>query len=192
MAALVGGSEVVGRIYTGYDPNAPWRTPAEDRIEPIRKGDLRVEVRDLAGNAVPDAAVHVRMLRHAFIFGSEVEPPIILDQGDPAPRRYLNEIGALEDFGEIEDRQNFIEEAVKYLKRSGAPIGGVGLESHFLWPPTPPEDMLATLDRFGAPGVALEGTEFDVDVADETLQADFTRDHLTVMFSHPSVVGVLV
>jgi endo-1,4-beta-xylanase len=33
-------------------------------------------------------------------------------------------------------------------------------------------------------------TEFDINTDDEELQADYTRDFLTLAYSHPAVVGV--
>ena len=57
-------------LYDGYEDDAPWRAEALARIEQIRKGDLRVVVKDAAGRAVPDAEVRVDMKRHAFGWGS--------------------------------------------------------------------------------------------------------------------------
>lgn len=51
--------------------------------------------------------------------------------------------------------------------------------------------MLAILDRFAALGLDISITEHDIDTQDEQLQADFTRDFLTTVFSHPSVVAIL-
>ncbi|MBE7054374.1 MAG: hypothetical protein E7391_08945 [Ruminococcaceae bacterium] len=61
---------------SGEDPelrkDAPWRREAWDRIEKIRKGDIKVVVKDAAGNAVPDAKVDVNMYEHEFQFGVAV------------------------------------------------------------------------------------------------------------------------
>ena len=58
--------------YGGYEPNAPWRAEAADRIEQIRKADLTVQVLDENENPVSAAAVEVEMLQHEFAFGSAV------------------------------------------------------------------------------------------------------------------------
>ncbi len=55
--------------YPGREPNAPWRALAQQRIEILRKGNLRVQVQDDQGNPVPQAQVQVEMTRHAFPFG---------------------------------------------------------------------------------------------------------------------------
>ncbi|MBT7163803.1 MAG: glycoside hydrolase, partial [Victivallales bacterium] len=58
--------------YIGRRLTAPWRAAAARRIERVRKGDLSVRVVDRDGQPVKNAAVHVRMKRHAFGFGSAV------------------------------------------------------------------------------------------------------------------------
>jgi hypothetical protein len=52
--------------------------------------------------------------------------------------------------------------------------------------------MLAILDRFGKLGKPIWVTEYDNEVTDEEVAAKFTRDFYTVMFSHPSVEGVVM
>lgn len=52
-----------------------WRTAAEARIDQHRKADLRVVVRDAAGQPVEGAAVRAAMTRHAFRFGTAVQSP---------------------------------------------------------------------------------------------------------------------
>jgi GH35 family endo-1,4-beta-xylanase len=64
--------------YPGRELNAPWRKAAEQRIEKYRKGDLTVTVTDASGQPVPDATVEVRMQKHAFLFGTELNPPALL------------------------------------------------------------------------------------------------------------------
>ena len=50
-----------------------WRTSAEARIDPHRKANLRIVVRDAAGNLVEGATVRAEMTQHAFKFGTAVE-----------------------------------------------------------------------------------------------------------------------
>jgi len=56
--------------YEGHSPDAPWRVEALARIEDLRKARLRIQVVDQRGAPVPGAAVHIRMKRHAFGFGT--------------------------------------------------------------------------------------------------------------------------
>jgi GH35 family endo-1,4-beta-xylanase len=81
---------------------------------------------------------------------------------------------------------------VRALQQEGAPIGGIGMESHFSESLTAPVDLVAIFDRFAALGIPIRITEFDVDVPDEQLQADYFRDFLTVCYSHPQINGILL
>ncbi len=58
--------------YPGQEHDAAWRKEAIDRIEQIRKGDVKVVVQDAAGNPVSGAKVDVNMTEHAFQWGSAV------------------------------------------------------------------------------------------------------------------------
>lgn len=72
-----------------------WRAPALERIERIRKGDLTVRVRDLAGAIVPDAVVKVDQQRHYFRFGSAVPASRLLDTVNPDNLRFQEEVARL-------------------------------------------------------------------------------------------------
>lgn len=65
-------SETHNDQYGGWEPDAPWRTEAADRIEQIRKADLTIRVEDNDGTPIPDASVEVSMIQHEFAFGSAV------------------------------------------------------------------------------------------------------------------------
>jgi len=110
---------------------------------------------------------------------------------DPDVRLTLNDYAILSAGGMDKAHQDHFERTLRFLKDGGAPITGLGMQSHFGGTPTPPEKMLAILDRFAALGLDISITEHDIDTQDEQLQADFTRDFLTTVFSHPSVVAIL-
>ncbi len=59
-------------LYPGYEPDAPWRSAAADRIEELRKANLDIQVFDEQGSPLEGAAVEVRMLEHQFGFGTAV------------------------------------------------------------------------------------------------------------------------
>ncbi|MEV1174278.1 endo-1,4-beta-xylanase [Nonomuraea sp. NPDC049784] len=80
---------------------------------------------------------------------------------------------------------------VRSLKDGGAPIGGIGIQGHFAGEQlTPPADLVTLINKFTGIGLPVAITEFDVGTTDEQLQADYTRDFLTTMFSMPQVTGV--
>lgn len=72
----------------------------------------------------------------------------------------------------------------------GAPLTVLGMQGHFGGTVPSPDRMLATLDRFAEFGVPVRITEFTVGTGDEQLRADFLRDAMTTVFSHPSVIGL--
>lgn len=111
----------------------------------------------------------------------------------PATRLYLNDYGILSAGGRTDTpHQQHYEDTIRFLIAQGAPLDGIGMQGHFGWDLPSPPTMLRILDRYAALGKRIKVTEFDVNVTDEALQADFTRDALTVLFSHPSVDGFLM
>jgi hypothetical protein len=66
------------------------------------------------------------------------------------------------------------------------------MQGHFARRLTPPEKMLEILDRFAKFGPPIEVTEFDTDITDEQIQADYMRDFMTTLLSHPKVEGILM
>jgi len=69
----------------------------------------------------------------------------------------------------------------------GAPVEGIGLQSHFPTRLTGMDDLEKRLARFASFGKEMEVTEFDINSTDEATQADYTRDFMTEMFSQPQV-----
>ncbi len=110
---------------------------------------------------------------------------------DPTVNLYLNDYSILSGGGIDRKHQDHFEKTLRFLKENGAPITGLGMQSHFGAAATPPEKMLEILDRFAKLGLTISITEHDIASSDETFQADFTRDFLYTTFSHPSVVAVL-
>lgn len=65
--------------YPGMQPDAPWRQPAAERIEKIRKARMVVVVKDKSGNPVPNAKIRARLDKHAFGFGTCLPATTVLD-----------------------------------------------------------------------------------------------------------------
>ena len=86
-----------------------------------------------------------------------------------------------------------VEALVKRLKAEGAPIDGMGIQAHLGTGLTAPAAVIAELDRLTADlGTELSITEFDTDLTDQDLQADYLRDFMTACFSHPNVHSFLM
>ncbi len=303
--------------YPGEEPEAPWRKAARERIEKHRKGSLVVEVRDATGRPVPGAEVRLRMTRHAFGFGTFLEPPTVEEgpdadrmrewtlrlfnrcttpiywadwgwanpevrsryhrmaqwakdhgletrghvviyptfrfmpraaralekdpaalrkrvadqvvetvretrkyafrdydvtnelrdctdlhrmlgkdvvvewfrlarQHNPDSRMALNENSILTHGGATESQQENYEGWLRLLAGQGQAADVIGFQGHFGENVTDPERVLAILDRFAKFGKPLHVTEFDINARDEEGQGRYTRDFLTVIFSHPA------
>lgn len=112
-------------------------------------------------------------------------------QYDPQANLYLNDYAILSACGLDTAHQAHFETTLRYLIDKGAPIQGLGMQSHFGTTPTPPERILAILDRFAKLGLKISITEHDIDTLDEQFQAEFTRDFLIAVYSHPAVVAIL-
>lgn len=109
---------------------------------------------------------------------------------DPAARLYVNDYDILDGFGANKEQQDKYEAFIRWLVENKAPLDGIGLQCHFKWDLTPPARLLAVLDRFQRLGLPSQATEFDIDITDERLQADYLRDFMTAVFSHPAVEGI--
>ena len=101
----------------------------------------------------------------------------------------LNDYDILSAHGANRAHQDHFEATARFLLDSGAPITGLGMQGHFGASPTSMATVKRVLDRYAALGLSIRITEFDVNTADEALQADYTRDFLTMVFSHPAVTG---
>jgi GH35 family endo-1,4-beta-xylanase len=105
--------------------------------------------------------------------------------GDPDAKLYINDFNIIE--GDDTPHQDDYAATIKYLLDAGAPVDGIGLQSHFPSRVTPMDELIKRVERFAAFGKELEVTEFDINTSDEGTQADYTRDFMTYMFSHPSM-----
>ncbi len=309
--------------YAGREDDAPWRASAQQRIDQHRKGDMIIRVVDASGQPIPDAQVRVRMVRHAFKFGTAVTAEALADQDDPALAIYREKVAELfnevtlendlkwkdmpfcdpadiepalgwltaqgisvrghvlvwpgwehlpddlqslqgqpdqlrdrvaehvndtatqyvgrlvdwdvlnepfnnHDLMDILGREVMVDwfkiarasapdaalyindwgiltsgntdsghvqhylETIRYLLDHDAPIDGVGMQGHFGAVVTPPTQLLEILDKFAVLELPIKVTELDMAMPDESLKADYMRDVLTVLFSHPSVNGVIL
>lgn len=111
---------------------------------------------------------------------------------DPAAALYLNEYGNLERAGLGDPQTDNFFNWLKFLQDGGAPIGGIGMQSHFGELLSAPSALLAMLDRFSVFGLPIQATEFDINLKDEAVQADYLRDFMTALFSHPRVNAILM
>lgn len=145
----------------------------------VRDWDVLNEVFDNPEltNALGDEA-----MTHWFRIAKSILPDVDL---------YYNDYAALVRGGHPTTHKDHFEKTIAYLVDHDAPIDGIGLQGHFGSVLTPPSRMLKELDRWSKFDLKILVTEFDVTVPDEALRADFARDFLIAMYSHPSVDGVV-
>jgi len=111
----------------------------------------------------------------------------------PDARLYLNDFGILAAGGLTDTpHQAHYERTIRFLLDGGAPLGGLGMQSHFGENVTPPETLWKILDRYAAFGLPIQITEFDVNSNDEAFQAAYLRDFMTAVFAHPAVTGFVM
>ena len=114
------------------------------------------------------------------------------EKHNPNVGLYLNDYSIISGGGTNTPHQQHFIDTLAYLTANQAPINGMGVQSHFSSTPTPITDIYTILERLHSayPDLAIRSTEFDIDTTDEAMQADYTRDFLTIFFSHPATVGI--
>jgi GH35 family endo-1,4-beta-xylanase len=113
-------------------------------------------------------------------------------EADPACKLYLNDYGIFDAGRAVNEHADHFFETIKFLQDNGAPIHGVGIQSHFSSDLPGPEALLKTLDRFASFGLPIQSTELSINLEDRDTQADYLRDYMTVLFSHPKVEGIML
>ena len=104
----------------------------------------------------------------------------------PEARLVLNETGVIVAGGDDRVLDNLVR-LIGLLKAADAPLGGIGVQGHFGSYLTAPVKVYHIIDRLWQSGTPVQVTEFDIDIDYLEAQADYTRDFLTVIFSHPGV-----
>ncbi|HMV82701.1 MAG TPA: endo-1,4-beta-xylanase [Blastocatellia bacterium] len=112
-------------------------------------------------------------------------------QLDPQAKLFVNDYDILAAGGADVNHQNYLFELTRWMLAQGAPVDGVGLQGHFDRI-TPPALMQTIIERFSTLPTQLAVTEFDINMADEDLQAEFTRDVMTMIFSQPKFTDFLM
>ncbi len=117
---------------------------------------------------------------------------------DPRAVLYLNEYANIESATRVgvTNLRVYAED----LRSRGAPVDALGLQGHFSGFLASPVELWRRFDLLSGQGAGvgpggeypLRITEFDVNVSDERVQGDYTRDFLTAAFAHPAVTGVLL
>jgi GH35 family endo-1,4-beta-xylanase len=110
----------------------------------------------------------------------------------PGVRLFVNDFGIFDSGRGINEHEEHFFNTIRFLIEQGAPLDGIGIQSHFTTDLPSPAEIVRTLDRFATFGLPIVSTELSVDLNDRDLQADYLRDYMTAVFSHPAVDGIML
>jgi GH35 family endo-1,4-beta-xylanase len=91
--------------------------------------------------------------------------------------------------GDIQHREMY-HDYIKFLVKNNTPLDGIGFQSHFA-EPIAPEEIYKRLQYFEEFNKIFQATEFTFKNFDKKLVALFTKDFLTIIYSHPKAIGVV-
>ncbi|TVP82611.1 MAG: hypothetical protein EA353_00240, partial [Puniceicoccaceae bacterium] len=177
-----------------------WLRELEEDPEAVHKAAL-THIRDIAG-ATADRAGYWDVLNEPMshrnlieLLGMEKVAEWFKASREALPntRLVMNEFDLVGNGGNPTRRANFIK-FYEELNELGAPLDVIGFQGHF-WSDrfTAPVDVWAIIDEVHeATGLPVMISEFDSNVPNEQLQADYTRDFLTAWFSHPATEAFIM
>jgi GH35 family endo-1,4-beta-xylanase len=115
----------------------------------------------------------------------------LAEQANPRLTRYINDYGVLTR-PSVKHQQHYFD-TIRDLLDANVPVQGIGFQGHIprRFAPTPPAELLRTMDWFATLGLPLQVTEFDFETTDQELQARYTSDFLVTIFSHPAMTGLV-
>ena len=169
---------------------------ARDWLAKTVKAHITDEVTALRGKVVDWDVINEPVLDHDYqdILGPDALADWLrtVHAADPEARLTVNDDVTL--YGQAPDEAVNQRVALFHsLLSAHAPVSGIGLESHISPLGIPSvQQIQRSFDTFGAFGLPLTITEYDFTSEDPALEADFTRDFLTLAFSHPAVSGFVL
>ena len=112
-------------------------------------------------------------------------------QNDREVKLYINDYSILTGGGNDTKHQDGYFNIIKYIDGLGGRIEGIGMQGHFGSDLTSITKVYSILDRFAALGKEIKITEHDINITQRDVQAEYTRDFMTIVFSHPAVKSFL-
>lgn len=113
-------------------------------------------------------------------------------ESDPTCRLFVNDYSVLSRKTTFSASRRHLRELVAGWVAADVPLDGIGFQAHFDADLTAPTELFAQLDEFASFGKELWITEFDLPPLPAELAADYTRDLMTILFSHPSAGGFVM
>ncbi|GEM_PF-1217427 len=110
---------------------------------------------------------------------------------DRTVKLYLNDYSIISGGGNNIDKQNSYYNLVKFIEEKGGEVDGIGMQGHMGGDLTSITKVYSILERFAELGKDIKITEHDINITQRKVQADYTRDFMTICFSHESVKSFL-
>ncbi len=111
---------------------------------------------------------------------------------DRGVKLYINDYSILSAGGYNKEHQDYYYDIIQYIDNLGGGIEGIGMQGHFSNELTSIPRIYEILERYSALGKDIKITEHDIDLTQRDIQAEYTRDFMTILFSHASVKSLLV
>lgn len=111
---------------------------------------------------------------------------------DPVAKLFINDYAILAGGGGDTAHRRHYEATIQKLIDGGAPLDGIGMQGHFGTALTGMQDAKTILDRYGVFNKPIWITEYDIVMEDEDVAARYTRDLMTLLYSHERVEGFMM
>jgi len=145
---------------------------------------------------------HVRDLEYAlagtanYTTGREIYPEVYnkAKQEDANLVGYLNDYNILNNGIVSGSEYQLYKSMIQEIITAGADVGGIGFQAHMGSSLIAPDSLYAIIeDAHQTFNLPIKITEYDQsDILPDTMQAKYTGDFLTMIFSHPATNGFLM
>jgi endo-1,4-beta-xylanase len=183
-------------IYPHYLPSAVLQANKEARraaiFRQIEVGMIETKRYNVAVWDVLNELRNDTDLEKEYGFGIYAEIFKRAKKNNAKTKLFINENDIEAINGAMESKVAIYEKQIAQMLKDGAPLEGIALQGHFGAALPSPDLVWKSLDRFAKFGVPLEIAEFDINIRDESAQADYTRDYITACFAHPATTGVTI
>ncbi|MEX2370411.1 MAG: endo-1,4-beta-xylanase [Bacteroidales bacterium] len=105
---------------------------------------------------------------------------------------YLNEYSIISSGGKNTVKQDYYYNLIQEIEGYGGEIDGIGIQGHMSSELTPITRVYDILEKYAPLGKEIKITEHDIALDQRDVQADYTRDFMTITFSHASVKSLMV
>ena len=87
-------------------------------------------------------------------------------EADPGVKLFLNDYGIFDSGNGKNQHADHFYDTLRFLRDAGAPLDGIGIQSHFTADLPSPQALFGTLERFSKLGLPIESTELTVNLED--------------------------